>query len=84
MASDEEVIIEDGNAENEVVDKRYFHDSFTNDIFYPMTVPEAVEDLDEHIENAPLDFITLRAPNGTLYSVSVNDNGQLIATVKTP
>lgn len=82
--SDEQEIIEEGNAETEVIDKRYFHDSLTNDIFYPMTVPQAVEDLTEFIETEPMDFITLKAPNGSLYNVSVNDSGQLIATIKKP
>lgn len=84
MLSDEQILIEsDTPAQEETQDRRNLIDPQTMEQFYPVTVPEAVLDLEEFVSNVVFDSITLKSPIGDLYSVSVSDEGTLVVTKQT-
>ena len=68
---------------NEEQDRRNLIDPQTMEQFFPVTVPEAVLDLEEFVSDIVHDSITLRSPNGSLYDVSISDLGDLVITKKT-
>lgn len=68
---------------NEEQDRRNLIDPQTMEQFFPVTVPEAVLDLEEFVSDIVHDSITLRSPNGSLYDVSISDLGELVITKQT-
>lgn len=84
MNSDENLPPEENTpAKESVQDRRNLIDPETMEQFFPMTVPEAVLDLEDFINNVIHDTITFRSPDGSLYDVSISDTGTLVITKQT-